>query len=107
MSGKQSMAKLLRTIERNDNTSALLRQGLSYSQIASLLEDVVRRKFVEPSGSKLVLTEAGRQFLVKTGPGRSEGPDSWIRPQEAAKIDPQYRTKIYAPAPSSVFFRRP
>jgi hypothetical protein len=107
MSSKQSMAKLLQTIERNDNTFALLRQGMSYSQIASLLDDVVRRKFVEQSGSKLVLTQAGRQFLVKTGTGPSEGPASWIRPLEEAKIDPQYRTKVYAPAPNSVFFRRP
>jgi hypothetical protein len=90
---------LLALIAGNSSLSKLVDEGLTYDQIAELIETTIRRNLVVEYGTELRLTVTGEQIRLKylSLPGKRGGKD-WIRPLEEYRIDKIGIDDVYLPS---------
>lgn len=89
---------LLSLVDSKSGVKSLLDNGLSYDQIAELIEEAVRLGLITPVGSDLSLTESGRKVLGKLGRSVKNGENTWIRPLDEYRIDSLTTDDVYLPS---------
>lgn len=90
--------QLLRQIKIGDDIDVLLKIGLTYTQIASLVYKCINDGYIIKSSSGLTLTEKGELRLKKTEDGRVCESGSWISPELDSRIEKIDINDLYLPS---------
>lgn len=102
---KSHLLLLLRLVHAKADVEALLRQGLRFSQIASLISDTIEKGYILLIDGELTLTEEGMSKLkTDTITVRYRTDGGWISPAEEFRIRPQRYDKVYLPELRKSFF---
>ena len=91
-------AFLLKIVEMNGDIMPLRKRGISYSQIATLVEQQIQYGNIKPSDYRLMLTKKGKAVLKKNlDKIYHRTKDQWILPQEHLYKEPIPKDKILLP----------
>ena len=96
---------LLQVIHAQADTNALLRRGLSYSQIAHLISESINLGYVVLDNHSLKLTMSGEYKMktdLKEGKLRADG--GWISPLEEFQMERWSLDDIYLPSEDDSHF---
>jgi hypothetical protein len=91
---------IIRIIAANAGTEALLRIGLSYSQIGRGMYECIQRGFVADVDGRLIVTDSGRAVLRSrevNGVERRDG--GWIRARDEDRGPRLGLFDVYLPTP--------
>lgn len=84
----------LREVARKQSTSALIKQGYSYIQIAQALAALINAELVREEGRRLTLTRAGQNAFRGELRERSF---NWIDPLDHRRVAKLKATDLYVP----------
>jgi len=99
------MTLFLQIINAGSSIDPLIKRGLTYSQIASMLNDAKLSGYIEENEGKLVLTESGLKVMRCTG-ASSRADGGWISPSEESKIPKKSIYDVYLPSQKESFLAR-
>lgn len=89
---------LLRLIQEGADSSFLLRQGLTYSQISSLFGETLRDGLIQKNQNGFLLTEKGLAILSQSSSSNKYGGNGkWVFPDESYVISQVPIDRIYLP----------
>ncbi|WP_139248325.1 hypothetical protein [Janthinobacterium lividum] len=89
---------LLRLIDTNSDSTFLLSQGLTYSQISELFSTATRNGYINHDGDNFLITKQGRNFLSEKAILEKYGSiGAWITPDERYQIPQTKVSDIYLP----------
>jgi hypothetical protein len=92
---------LLRLIKANADSTFLLSQGFSYSQISELFVQATREEFIEHDGERFQVTEKGADFLIDRKSTNILGSfDPWVSPDDRFLILKMGKDEIFLPTVS-------
>lgn len=92
--------RLLHTVRCGRDIGDLMRRGLVYHQIASLIQASIADGLLAWQNGDLILTEKGGEQLAQGKLiGISGGSSEWIVPAEDHRIDRLDSTDVYLPRP--------
>lgn len=102
------LALVLQLVRSKADASSLLRRGLTYGQIATLLGDAEERGLIREHGGSFLLTDDGTRWLNLSvdGQGKRRADGGWISPDVASRIDSQAADRLYFPPVDSSFFEK-
>jgi hypothetical protein len=89
---------LLQLVYAKGDVNQLIRQGLSYAQIANLIVDCIASDLITETNGALTLTEGALQ-LIRTDPttGAQRKDGGWISPVEHRRVDKIPLESVYLP----------
>lgn len=89
---------LLQLIKENADTSFLLKQGLTFSQISLLFAEAIKDELIAQSDNSFTVTEKGLEHLQSQKDVRKYGAKgNWIFPDESYTIPAISPDQIYLP----------
>jgi hypothetical protein len=89
---------LLRLIDANADSTFLLSQGFSYSQISELFVQASREEFIRHDGERFQVTEKGSDFVIGRKSTDILGAiDPWVSPDDRYLIPKIGRDEIFLP----------
>jgi hypothetical protein len=99
------MKLFLQIINAGSSIDPLIKRGLTYFQIASMLNDAKSCGYIKENDGKLVLSESGQKMMRCSGESsRTDG--GWISPSEESKIPKKSIFDIYLPSQKESFLAR-
>ncbi|RJO60954.1 hypothetical protein C4544_04075 [candidate division WS5 bacterium] len=93
-----NMAILLRVVRSEGSIDPLIERGLTYSQIANLLEEAKNTELIIVREGKLLISATGEKLLnVMSSKKLIPKPGGWIRPLDEHKLPKISQCDIYLP----------
>lgn len=100
-----NLTLLLNIIKNRRNIHQLRRQGLSFRQIAELIENALNDGFIVYLDKKIVLSERGETFLSKNlNTIKKTNKAEWIELDLKNKIKPFPKNEIFLPDRNELSF---
>ncbi len=96
---------LLNAIKKNTDIKRLVREGLSYSDIARLTKEAVTNGLVKYENDKISVSKKGERYYeeVKDSYKRTNK-DEWIEKDEKSRIDKKDKNFIFVPRQNELTF---
>lgn len=101
----RNLQTLLSIIDRNENVDSLLKQGLTFKQIADLTNSAMIDGLIVSENDKITLSELG---IAALGDLRSKmkriDKEQWIEKEKSSQIEKIEINSIFLPDPNELFF---
>jgi predicted transcriptional regulator len=96
---------LYKILKGNGNITELTEYGYQYSQILSILKELLSEGFLFKQGSEILLTEKGMKEIDDLNKilGR-KGTNQWIEPENKSKILKFQINDVYLPSQNDLYF---
>ena len=91
------MSLLLHLIDSGSGIEPLLNRGMTYSQIAELVNVAIRDGYISKTAKELTITEKGVDRLNTLESGKISSNAGWITPEVESRIDKIDVDDVYLP----------
>jgi predicted methyltransferase len=96
---------LFKILKNNGNIAELTEYGYQYSQIFSLIKELITDGFVKKETNQILLTSKGLEEIEKLNQnlGR-KGTNQWIEPENKSKISKIEKDFVFLPNQNELHF---
>jgi len=96
---------ILKSIENNSSINLLRREGLSFSQISTLLSKAINDNYIKYAEEIIVLSEKGKQkFSDLANHYKETDKDLWIEKEKSSQISKIEIDSIFLPDKNNLSF---
>lgn len=103
---ENKLTVLLHIIKTNGNINKLIREGVSFKEIASLTNDAIEKGYLTYENEKIFVTIEGIEFLTKTSEIiKKTNKEDWIEKDFKSKVKQIDKNSIFLPRQNELSFR--
>lgn len=97
---------LLNAIKKNTDIKRLVREGLSYTNVAKLTKEAILNEFVKYENDKISLSEKGEQYYEQIKDNyKRKNKNEWIEEDLKSKLKKIDKNFIFLPKQNELTFR--
>jgi len=102
---KTTRRKILLILLNQGSIVELIKDGYTYGQIATMINELVAEEFIIEIEDELVLTAKGEGILIESnGKGNFKGIEQWIVPDEKSRSQKLEENELYLPNRNELHF---